>query len=195
MRTLVMLGATLFVVAVASPLADAEPPPPEPEALVLKAEEKTVGVPVGTEAEGRLEGVGGCTFLAEGEILENKQATDVAGKFEKRREFTGSNCRSNPTEENIEKVFVSTSNILSVVGEHMKYRTTSPKCTYKTALYQGEFAIPGLVVATVTATGERIAGESESGCATTKTVEATAKLFDRHGGLDGPFYAIRKSEK
>ena len=194
MRISIALITGLIALGSISATAVAEPPPPEPEALVLKAEAGSTGVPIGTEARGILEGVGGCKFVANGEVVENKLPADIAGNFTS-FSFEGSNCGGSPSGENMERFVVSTSNLIDVVGEHMKYHTVSPNCTYKTAIYQGEFAIPGLVEANVTASGERITAESEAGCAATTTVEAKARLFDTHVTPAKVFYAIRKSEK
>jgi hypothetical protein len=162
--------------------------------LSLNSKKKTVGVPIGTEAEARLEGVGGCSIHAIGEVLVNKKLEDKAGNFGASK-FEGSNCGSSPSEEKIEEFLVNTFNKLYVVGAVLKYRTASPKCTYRTPLYEGEFGIAGLVEANVHSTGERIESESEAGCEATASVSAKAKLVDQHHEANQVFWAERKSEK
>lgn len=73
MRPVIYIVLALAIMSLVSfdGVAYAEPPPPSEEALVLKAEPGTVGVPVGTEAEARV-AVGSCTVANQGEITANK---------------------------------------------------------------------------------------------------------------------------
>ena len=82
----------------------------------------------------------------------------------------------------------------------MKFRTASPKCTYSTSEFKAELVIKGNVETSgekpMTFKGERILGESESGCEPTRTVSATGILYWEKPSLGTHiYYAIRKGEK
>lgn len=126
------------------------------------------------------------------------------------------NCETTEAAEKIENVIVSTYRNKEAQakeeggGPHekgsmvftgkMKYRTTSPKCTYSTKEFEAEFKIKGNVETSsekpMESKGELVSGESETGCASTMTVHAKGVLYwEKKHEEHGTYYAERKSEK
>jgi hypothetical protein len=211
---LVVIFVTLLGIMAPSGTASAEEKPPPPsteESVVLKKEPTTAGVSEGTLTEAELV-FENCAIASEGKLTVNKQNNDKAELTKVGpRESSEPNCETHVGEERITEAIVSTyyddeghgggsgENGALVFKGNMKYRTTSPKCTYATIQFKAEFVIQGWVETTsempMTSTALLVSGESEAGCSPSATVHAKGILAWGGEGKFDPYYAERKSEK
>lgn len=130
-----------------------------------------------------------CAIANEGKIGLNKQNV-ITAEFEEPslRYSLKPNCEAHVGKEGILKALIRTyrnakeegggagTNGSMLFEGNMKYRTSSPKCTYETSKFEAEFKVKGNVEMTpekpMTSEGKLVAGESESGCASSKEVVA-----------------------
>lgn len=216
------LVITVLLILVVTEIATAEekPPPPSTErSLLLTKGPGTSAVAQGvlTTAELQFES---CAITTRGTLEENKQNIDFAKLTEPVASVSGKpNCETSESGgEKIKEVFASTFSgtreeskaktppegepgenwSLYFVGE-MKYRTSSPKCTYLTKEFTGELKIKTFAKTEkpFTSEGTRVPGESEAGCPEHKTVTATGVLYYEKPSEPekNEYWAIRKFEK
>lgn len=212
----VTLVGTLAFAGMA-PAGEKPPPPSNEKSVLLTRGPKTDAVMQETKTTAELV-FESCAITTEGELTENKLDVDKA-KLEKPVSSVSEkpNCEATEKTEVIEKAFVSTFNYtiseeeglkkgeggnpgetgLLVFEGKMKYRTSSPKCTYLTEVFKAELTIKGYVNTGMESNGARVTGESEAACPVTKTVHATGMLYWEKPSAPGKneYYAIRKSEK
>jgi hypothetical protein len=213
--TRVLVGvvtALLALLALASvATAEEKPPPPSTEkSVVLKKEASSLGVSNETPSKAELVFTT-CAIASAGKLESNKQDVDSATLVEPGSRFFEPNCETHVNEEGIEKAFIRTfhdseghgggegENGSMLFEGKMKYRTTSPKCTYATSKFEAEFKVQGKVETTtekpMKSLGTLVSGESEGGCSSTMSVTAMGVLWWEINGEVGTFYAERKSEK
>lgn len=213
-----MLVALVGVLALAGmATAEEKPPPPSTaKSVVLKKYSYTEGVKVPTLTTAELV-FESCAVATEGELTVNKQDVDEA-KLEEvaSTESPKPSCETTLGTERIREVIVRTypskaaeekeegggpgENGSMVFKGQMKYRTSSPKCTYATEKFEAEFKIKGLVETSsekpMKSVGVLVSGESEEGCASTMNVYARGVLYwEKSHETHGTFYAERKNEK
>jgi hypothetical protein len=144
MQIFAALMLAVVVLLGCSSVATAEPPPPEPNWLVLKPSKEASGAPFNEESGAELV-LSSCAFASKGRLVENKAVLDTLKFNELFTNHAGKeNCEATAGSEAITEATVSTSgegsNATLTYKGSMKYRTTSPACTYSTPEYIGEFS-------------------------------------------------------